>query len=97
MFQGATSTNGSINHRVYSRVSSVSLRDRSYNVNIYNGWNTTLGNSTLRAIQGTSQDQIQVVRLLNGLYGQDAAAYAATGCTIHIHGYVETSPTYSGV
>lgn len=93
----ASSPTGALTIGYIPGVSSASLRDRSYNVDIYNGWNTTLGNSTLRAIQGTSQDQIQVVRLLNGSYGQDAAAYAATGCTIHIHGYVETSPTYSGV
>lgn len=93
----ASSPKGALTIGYIPGVSSASLRDRSYNVDIYNGWNTTLGNSTLRAIQGTSQDQIQVVRLLNGSYGQDAAAYAATGCTIHIHGYVETSPTYLGV
>lgn len=92
----ASSPTGAFTIGYIPGVSSASLRDRSYNVDIYNGWNTTLGNSTLRAIQGTSQDQIQVVRLLNGSYGQDAAAYAATGCTIHIHGYVETSPNYSG-
>ncbi|EIY5142385.1 right-handed parallel beta-helix repeat-containing protein [Klebsiella variicola] len=92
----ASSPSGPLTIGYIPGVSSASFRDRSFNVDIYNGWNKTLENSILRAIQGESKDQIQVVRLLNGSYKQDASAYAVTGCTIHIHGYVETSPTYSG-
>lgn len=92
----ASSPSGPLTIGYIPGVSSASFRDRSFNVDIYNGWNKTLENSILRAIQGESKDQIQVVRLLNGSYEQDASAYAVTGCTIHIHGYVETSPTYSG-
>lgn len=77
-------------------LSTATLQSRQLSVGVYNGWNTTLGNATLKAVFGSSNDQLQIVRLLNGSYGQDAAAYVGSSSTISISGVVVTTPSYSG-
>ena len=93
----ASSPSGSLEIGYLPGLGSATALDYMYSVDVYNGWNTSLGAASLRAIKGSSLDKIQIVRLLNGSYGYDAAAYAVTGCSIHISGYVETQPSFTGL